>query len=172
MTVAVLEFEVVQVTVAPDMVFPPESLTVWVTVAVSPKVSNDRLVGDRVTDAAAVLTVTAIVALTDPEVAVIVAVPLATAVMSPTDDTVAALVFDEFQVTVAPDMAVPPESLTVAVTVAVSPTATNDRLVGDRVIVSAVWVTVTVIVPLTLLGLDTVGVDEIVAVPLATAVIV
>ena len=53
MTVAVLEFEVVQVTVAPDMAFPPESLTVWVTVAVSPKVSNDRLVGDRVTDAAA-----------------------------------------------------------------------------------------------------------------------
>ena len=171
-TVATLVLDEAQVTVAPDMVFPPESLTVGVTVAVSPTATNDRLVGDRVTDAAAVLTVTAIVALTDPEVAVIVAVPLATAVMSPTDDTVAALVFDELQVTVAPDMAVPPESLTVGVMVAVSPTATNDRLVGDRVIVSAVWVTVTVIVPLTLLGLDTVGVDEIVAVPLATAVIV
>jgi hypothetical protein len=73
------------------------------------------------------------VALTDPEVAVIVAVPLATAVMSPADDTVAALVFDELQVTVAPDMAVPPLSLTVGVKVAVSPTDTNDMLVGDRV---------------------------------------
>jgi hypothetical protein len=73
------------------------------------------------------------VALTDPEVAVIVAVPLATAVMSPADDTVAALVFDELQVNVAPDMAVPPLSLTVGVNVAVSPTDTNDMLVGDRV---------------------------------------
>ena len=111
-------------------------------------------------------------AVNDPLVAVTVADPSATAVTRPADDTVAALEFEVDHVTVAPEMAVPPESLTVAVTVAVSPTATNDRLVGDRVIVSAVWVTVTVIVPLTLLGLDTVGVDEIVAVPVATAVIV
>ena len=51
----------------------------------------------------------------------IVAVPLATAVTSPADDTVAVLVLDELQVTVAPDMAVPPESLTVATMVTVSP---------------------------------------------------
>jgi hypothetical protein len=48
------------------------------------------------------LTVT--VALTDPDVAVMVAVPLATAVMSPADDTVAILVLDEAHVTVAPDI--------------------------------------------------------------------
>ena len=58
---------------------------------------------------------------------------MATAVMSPADDTVAILVLDEAQVTVAPDMAFPPESLTTGVMVVVSPTATNDRLVGDRV---------------------------------------
>jgi hypothetical protein len=57
--------------------------------------------------------------------------------MSPADDTVAALVFDELQVTVAPDMAVPPESLTVGVKVAVSPKVTNDMLVGDRVMDAA-----------------------------------
>jgi len=75
--------------------------------------------------------------LTDPDVAVIVVVPVPAAVMSPADDTVAALVFDELQVTVAPDMAVPPESFTVGVKVAVSPTDTNDMLVGDRVMDAA-----------------------------------
>jgi hypothetical protein len=82
-------------------------------------------------------TVTAIVPLTDPDVAVIVAVPLATEVMSPAEDTVAALVFDELQVTVAPDMAVPPESFTVGVTVAVSPKAVNVFDVGERVTLDA-----------------------------------
>ena len=76
---------------------------------------------------------TVTVPLTDPDVAVIVAVPLATAVTSPADDTVAMLVSDDPHVTVAPDMAFPPESLTVGVKVAVSPTDTNDMLVGDRV---------------------------------------
>jgi hypothetical protein len=77
------------------------------------------------------------VALTDPDVAVMVVVPVPAEVMSPADDTVAALVFDELQVTVAPDMAVPPESLTVGVKVAVSPTDTNDMLVGERVTLEA-----------------------------------
>ena len=47
---------------------------------------------------------TVTVPLTDPDVAVIVAVPLATAVTSPADDTVAMLVSDDAHVTVAPNM--------------------------------------------------------------------
>ncbi len=66
-----------------------------------------------------------------------VADPSATAVTSPADDTVAALVFDELQVTVAPDMAVPPESFTVGVKVAVSPNDVNVFDVGDRVTLEA-----------------------------------
>ena len=88
-TVAALVFDELQVTVAPDMAVPPESFTVGVKVAVSPTDTNDMLVGDRVTDAAAGPTVTVAVALTDPEVAVMVADPSATAVTSPADDTVA-----------------------------------------------------------------------------------
>ena len=60
-------------------------------------------------------TVTAAVALTDPEIAVIVALPLATAVTRPDDDTVATDEFDVVHVTVAPDMVFPSASLTVAV---------------------------------------------------------
>ena len=60
-------------------------------------------------------TVTAAVALTDPEIAVIVAVPFATAVTRPDDDTVATEEFDVVHVTVAPGMVFPSASLTVAV---------------------------------------------------------
>ena len=68
-----------------------------------------------------VRTVTATVPLAGPDVAVIVAAPSATAVTSPADDTVAATVFDDDQLTTAPDITVPPASATVAVSVAVSP---------------------------------------------------
>ena len=60
-------------------------------------------------------TVTAAVALTDPEIAVMVAVPFATAVTRPDDDTVATDEFDVVHVTVAPGMVFPSASLTVAV---------------------------------------------------------
>ena len=103
----------------------------------SPTDVNVFDVGDRVTLEAACPTVIVAVLVADPDVAVIVVVPVPAEVMSPADDTVAALVFDELQVTVAPDMAVPPESLTVGVKVAVSPTDTNDMLVGDRVMDAA-----------------------------------
>ena len=110
-------------------------------------------------------TVTAIVPLTDPDVAVIVAVPLATEVMSPADDTVAALVFDELQVTVAPDMAVPPESFTVGTNVTVSPTDVNVFDVGERVTLDAACPTV---IDAVLVADPEVAV--MVAVPLATEV--
>ena len=119
------------------MVLPPLSFTVGTNVTVSPTDVNVFDVGDRVTLEAACPTVIVAVLVADPDVAVIVVVPVPAEVMSPADDTVAALVFDELQVTVAPDMAVPPESLTVGVKVAVSPTDTNDMLVGDRVMDAA-----------------------------------
>jgi len=98
-------------------------------------------------------------------VAVIVAVPFATEVTRPADETVAMDELDVAQVTVAPDITVPPASFTVAVRVAVSANEAKLRLVGDSVMLDAAWVTVTAAVPLT----DP-DVDVIVAVPFATAV--
>ena len=60
------------------------------------------------------------VALSEPEVTVTIAVPLATAVTSPADETVATAVFVDDQVTVGPDITEPRASLTVAVKLAVS----------------------------------------------------
>ena len=60
--------------------------------------------------------------------------PLPTAVTSPADETVAtALSDDVVHVTVAPDIADPPASFTVAVSVVVSANEAKLRLVGDRV---------------------------------------
>jgi hypothetical protein len=67
---------------------------------------------------------------------VIVAVPVATAVTRPADDTVAAPPVAA-HVTVAPEIVVPPASFTFGTNVAVSPTDTNDRLVGDSVTLDA-----------------------------------
>ena len=75
--------------------------------------------------------------LADPEVAVIVAVPLATAVTSPADETVATDVLDVLHVTVAPDMVAPPASFTVATSDAVSLTDAKLRLVGESVTLDA-----------------------------------
>ena len=73
------------------------------------------------------------VALTDPDVAVIVAVPSATAVTSPEDETVATEVSDVAHVTVGFEITVPPASLPVATREAVSPIDVKLRLVGDSV---------------------------------------
>ena len=75
--------------------------------------------------------------LAEPLVAVIVAVPSATAVTRPSDDTVATDELDVVQVTVAPEITVPPASFTVAASVAVSANKENDRLVGDSVTLDA-----------------------------------
>ena len=76
---------------------------------------------------------TVAVPLTDPDVAVMVVVPSATAVTKPTDETVAIKAEDVAQVTSAPEITVPPASLTVATRVAVSPADVKLSLVGDSV---------------------------------------
>ena len=63
----------------------------------------------------------------------IVAVPSATAVTRPADETVATDELDVVHVTGAPEITVPPVSVTVGVSVAVSANEENERLVGDRV---------------------------------------
>ena len=76
--------------------------------------------------------------LTEPEVAVIIAVPFATEVTSPPPDvTVAMDEFDVAHVTGAPEITVPPASFTVTASVAVSANEENDRLVGDSVTLDA-----------------------------------
>jgi len=79
------------------------------------------------------VTVTEAVALTEPEVAVITAVPSATEVTRPAEDTVATDAADVAHDTVAPEIVDPAASFTVAVSVAVSANEANDRLVGDSV---------------------------------------
>ena len=71
------------------------------------------------------------VALTDPDVAVMVAVPLPTAVTRPADETVAIKAEDVAQVTSASEITVPPASLTVATRVAVSPSDVKVKESGD-----------------------------------------
>ena len=74
---------------------------------------------------------------TEPDVAVIVALPSATEVTSPADDTVATDEFDVAHVTVAPEIVDPTASFTVGTSVVVSPTDVNDRLVGASVTLDA-----------------------------------
>ena len=79
---------------------PPASFTVAVTVAVSPTDVNVFDVGDSSTDEATCPTVIADVAVSELDVAVIVAVPSATAVTTPEEDTVAMDELEVDQVTV------------------------------------------------------------------------
>ena len=74
----------------------------------------------------------------DPDVAVIVVVPSATAVTNPADETVAIKAEDVAHVTSAPEITVPPASVTVATKEAVSPIDVKLRLVGASVIEAAV----------------------------------
>ena len=105
-----------------------------VIVADAPSV---QLVGETLVMLGTMLTVTEAVALTDPDVAVIVGVPSATAVTSPADDTVATDEFDVVHVTVAPDMVFPAASFTVAVSVTVSPPEVKVLVLGETVTVEA-----------------------------------
>ena len=75
--------------------------------------------------------------LAEPDVAVIVADPVATEVTSPADDTVATDEFDVAHVTVAPEITAPPASVTVGVSVAVAPIDESDRLVDDSATAAA-----------------------------------
>ena len=66
-----------------------------------------------------------------------VAEPSSTEVTRPAVETVATDAADVAHVTVAPETGVPTASFTVGTNVAVSPTDTNDRLVGDSVTLAA-----------------------------------
>ena len=85
-----------------------------------------------------IATVTAAVAVAEPDWAEIVAVPFATAVTRPDEETVATDAADEVHDTTASDTLAPPASLTVATSVVVSLINENERLVGDNVIEVAV----------------------------------
>ncbi len=81
---------------------------------------------------------TVAVALADPDVAVMVAVPSATAVTSPAAETAATEASDVVHAMVGFEMIFPAASVTVVTRVAVSPADVKLRLVGDSVIEAAV----------------------------------
>ena len=82
---------------------------------VSASEPNDSVESDKERLDATWATVTVVVALADPEVAVIVVEPSATEVTRPVDDTVATEAADVAHVTVAPLTVSPFASVTVAV---------------------------------------------------------
>ena len=120
-----------------ERTFPSESLTVALSVAVSPIDTKDSEFGDTVMVNKAVPTVSDADPLAEPEVPMIDADPLATAVTSPADETVTTPVFVDDQVRVGLEITVPPASLTVALNVAVSPTAASALELGEMVTVDA-----------------------------------
>ena len=136
-TVATDATDVLHETVAPDIVLSFASLTVAVRVAVSASEAKLTVVGDSVIEAATCATVTEVVAVNEPNVAVTVTEPSATAVTSPADDTVATDAADVVHETVTPDITVPPESFTVAVSVAVSASDEKLSTVSDKTMLAA-----------------------------------
>ncbi len=164
-TVAISVSDDDHVTVAPDITDPPASFTVAVTVSVPPMVPNVTESRESSMVAGTWETVTAAVPVIEPVVAVIVAVPSVTAVTSPADETVAMDAEEVDHVTVTPDMAVPPASFTVALSVTVSPTDVRVFVLGETSTVDTTCPTVTADVPVA-----APEVAVIVAVPSATAV--
>ena len=81
---------------------PPASRMVAMTVAVSPGAANTSESGESVIETATCWIDAFELADAEPEVAVIVVVPLATAVTRPVEDTVATDALDELHVTLAP----------------------------------------------------------------------
>ncbi|SVC09028.1 uncharacterized protein METZ01_LOCUS261882, partial [marine metagenome] len=79
------------------------------------------------------VTVAVAVLLTEPDVAVIVAVPFAIAVTSPADETVAFVASEDAQVTVGLAIVLLFASFTVGTSVVVSPNDAKLRLVGASV---------------------------------------
>ena len=132
-TVATVVSEDAHVTVAPGMTLPAGSLTVATIVAVSSIDERVREVGDSSTVDVTCPTVTEVAAFTEPEVAMIVAVPFEAAVTNPAAETVATVVSDDAQVTVGLAIVLSFASFTRAVSVAVSPNDTRIRVVGANV---------------------------------------
>ena len=71
-------------------------------------------------------------AVAEPDVAVIVAVPSATEVTRPSVDTLATVVSDEVQVRIGPEILCPPASFASAVSRVVSPSEVKLRTVSDN----------------------------------------
>ena len=132
-TVATLGVVATHVTVASGMTLPAGSFTVATIDAVSPIDERVREVGDSSTLDVTWPTVTDAVALTEPEVAMIVAVPSATEVTKPTAEIVATVVSDDAHVTVGLAIVLSLASFTVAKSVAVSPTDVKVRVACDSV---------------------------------------
>jgi len=120
------------------MTVPPASVALATIVVVSPAKVKLKLVGDSVRDTATWLTVTLAVALTESEVAVIVAVPFATAVTRPLDDTVATDSSDVAHATVASEIVLLFASLTVARSLNPSPIDEKLGTVSDNSMLAAV----------------------------------
>ena len=137
-TVATDSSDVVHVTVGFEMTLPPASTPVATIVVVSPAKLKLKLVGDSDRDAATWLTVTLAVALTESEVAVIVAVPFATEVTSPAAETVATDSSDVVQATVASGIVLLFASLTVARSLTPSPIDEKLGTVSDNSMLAAV----------------------------------
>ena len=126
-----------QVIVGFGIVLPLLSVTVGTRVAVSPTEEKFRLSGESEIEPAAWPTVTDAVALTEPELAVIVVEPSATALTNPDDETVATVESPVAQATVASTTSVPAASLTVPVILVVSPSAENVSVESDNTMLAA-----------------------------------
>ena len=113
---------------------PPASLTVVVTVAVSPGLANTSEPGESVIETATCWMDAEAVADAEFDFAVIVAVPFATAVTRPVEKTLATDPEEVDHVTLAPLIVVPFWSLTVAENCCVSPRGEKLRLVAESVI--------------------------------------
>ncbi len=132
-TVATVGVVEAHVTDAPETTLPPGSLTVATIVAVSSIDERVREVSDSSTLDVTCPTVTEVAALTEPEVAMIVAVPFKTPVTNPAAETVATVVSDDDHVTVGLAIVLSFASFTRAVSVAVSPNDARIRVVGANV---------------------------------------
>jgi len=116
---------------------PSAFFTVALSVAVSPSDTKESELGDTSTVIVTSPTIIEADPLAEPDVAMIETDPVATAVTRPAGETVATVVFIDDHVTVAPDITVPPASLTVAARVAVSPADAKVFSLGDTVTVDA-----------------------------------
>ena len=123
-----------QATLSAGISEPLASRTVAVTVAVSPTAANTSESGESVIDTATCWMEAEALADAEPEVAVMVAEPLATAVTNPVEDTVVTDADEVAHDTLAPLIVAPFWSLTVAESWEVSPNEAKLKVVADSVI--------------------------------------
>jgi hypothetical protein len=123
-----------QATLSAGISEPLASRTVAVTVAVSPTPASTSESGESVIDTATCWMEAEALADAEPEVAVMVAEPLATAVTNPVEDTVVTDADEVAHDTLAPLIVAPFWSLTVAESWEVSPSEAKLKVVADSVI--------------------------------------